>query len=61
MKVRRQDERVCRVEATGAECWAGPIPQGARRTPHQLIKGLFVWKFKKVLLTQVPSYMVGLI
>lgn len=44
---------------TGAECWncsTGPL-----QDLQPLVKGLFVWKFRKVALTQVPTGKAGLI
>lgn len=53
--------RVSRTRLTDAKCKAGPFPKGSPADPEQLINGLFVWRFKKALLTQVHIYTVGLI
>lgn len=44
---------------TGAKCWndsTGPL-----QDLQPFVRGLFVWKFRKVALTQVPTGKAGLI
>lgn len=49
-------DRANRVQVLGCSLYTG-----SPADPDQLVNGLFVWKFKEVLLTQVPIYMAGLI
>lgn len=49
------------VSRTGAKVLGWFLSTGSPADLDQLINGLFVWKFKKVLLTQIPICMAGLI